>query len=324
MNVRDAQVFAVKALTNSETPTLDSLVILEHILGMTRSALMAHPEVELGKAESFFLAAVKKRAAGLPVAYIIGIREFYGLPFQVTPDVLIPKADTEILVERASEIIKTIQEERSGQNDEYQIRVLDVCTGSGCIAIALKHAYPALDITATDISSKALAIARLNAKTLLANAVSNISGNKGPETDIRFIEGDLRNGLPPVTQESLGPGNEIVMSNNNSFSPLKEDGYDLIVSNPPYVPTKLAQELLEDGRSEPLLALDGGTEGLDLICALIDQARQDLAPKGRLLIETGEYNAAKTGAYLKKAGFTAIVIHRDLANQDRVVEGMRI
>ncbi len=268
-----------QALKVNSSPA-DISVLLAHFLGVSRSYLLAHPETPLGNTESAFFDAIALRAQGLPVAYITGIKEFWGLSFKVSPDVLIPKPDTEILVERAIEIIAQMNR---------PIEVLDVCTGSGCIAVSLKHSCPDISVTATDVSAAALDIARTNGHNLLNHT-----------TGIHFLQGDLREGLPAAVQHV---------------------GYPLVVSNPPYVPTAFTTELLADGRNEPALALDGGTDGLDLVRALARQARTVLAPKGVLLIETGEYNAKEAAIYLNELGFLDIVIHKDLEGQDRVVEG---
>lgn len=274
---------------SSPSPELDVSVILSHLLKTSRSVLAAHPELELGSLAPLFLDMIDRRSRGIPVAYLTGFKEFWGLPFRITPDVLIPKPDTEILVERAVSLLSNREAARSAH-------MLDVCTGSGCIAVSIKHACPGIFAAATDISEPALAVARCNAAAIL-----------GASDAISFFRGDLREGLPRC---------------ENTAYP-NEGGWSLIVSNPPYIPTEQAKALLEDGRSEPLLALDGGTDGLDLVKPLARHAFAALACGGRLLVETGEYNAAAAAEYFKETGFTAILIHRDLENQERVVEGMK-
>lgn len=294
MTVQHALTKAHKKLANSyqggkpvsTTPVLDASIILSHISGISRTQLMTHTEKDITIYEDAFFSAIDRRCSGLPVAYITGIKEFWGIDFFVSPAVLIPKPDTEILVERALEILS------SKSWNEKNYRVLDACTGSGCIAISLAASFNQIDCTAFDISLEALKIAHSNARRIL-----------GLQDQIRFIHHDVRKTFP----RPLGSGCP---------------RYDLIVSNPPYVPSQAALTLLQDGRNEPILALDGGTDGLDLIKSLADNAKEVLAEAGKLLIETGEYNAKAAAAYLKDLGYTNIRIHTDLAGQDRVVEGM--
>lgn len=269
----------------SPTPILDAEVILAAILCVSRSSLAAHPETPLETREEDFLRAVALRATGYPVAYVTGTKEFWGLPFAVTPAVLIPKPDTETLVALAEERIRALMAESSGR----EISVLDVCTGSGCVAVSLKRDFPALEVAATDISPAALEVARKNARALLHSEYS---------PPVAFYEGDLREGLPSTP-----------------------NGWDLIVSNPPYVPDSVARDLLSDGRGEPLLALAGGTDGLDLVRDLARVARDSLRSGGILLVETGEYNAQEAAASFRAEGFARVTVHRDLEGQDRVVEG---
>jgi len=299
------------AFARSPTPRLDCDVILSSLIGKSRSELIAHPETDLGRFESDFFAAIARRAEGIPVAYITGTKEFWGLPFTVTPDVLIPKADTETIVERAGAIIR----ELLLKNAKQTVRVIDVCTGSGCIAIALKHDFPSIDITATDISPKALAVARDNAANLLPGIGATPSGTHAIPP-IRFIEGDLSDGLPEpacASEHSCAPATAI---------PPDGQGYDIVISNPPYVPSIMACELLRDGRGEPLVALDGGKDGLDLVRLLALRAKEVLARGGILLVETGEYNAREAAAFLAGNGYECVAIRQDLEGQDRVIEGI--
>lgn len=290
MTVAEARIQAHTLLSSSRavqelSPSRDILIILSSLMGQSTASLLAHPETPLGPHEQDFFKAIALRQKGMPVAYITGTKEFWGLPFKVNPSVLIPKPDTETLVERAISIISAYKATTE------KVRVLDVCTGSGCVAIALKHSCPNIEITATDISTAALEVARENAATLLD---SNFMNDINP---IRFAESDLRSGF-------------------TDFMP-----FHLIVSNPPYVPSKVARNLLLDGRNEPLLALDGGIDGLDLVRALTQNATSALVSGGTLLIETGEYNAKAAADYVTKSGFVDIVIHTDIEGQDRVIEG---
>lgn len=271
----------------SFTPSLDASILLSLASGFPKELFLAHPEQSVDFCADTYFQYIARRITGEPVAYITGKKEFWGRDFTVSPEVLIPKQDTEILVERALELIG--KEKDAGNRS----RVLDACTGSGCIVITLAASFPHSHYTAFDISPGALAIARHNASRLLT-----------PDTEIDFIELDLRTGLPPC--------------------PISSDGtYSLITANPPYVPAQVARTLLEDGRNEPLLALDGGEDGLDLVRILAENAIGFLSHGGRILIETGEYNARGGAACLKNNGFTDIQIHTDLEGQDRVIEGVR-
>jgi release factor glutamine methyltransferase len=258
--------------------------LLSSILHVSRSTLLARDDAELTpeQLEAFYNAAEKRRR-GLPVAYITGKKEFFGLEFCVTPDVLIPKPDTEVLVEQALSLIKTLPDSPAGRPFE----IADVCCGSGCIAIAvLANTDFPIRFTATDISEAALAVARKNADRLLP-----------PEkrAAITFIRADLLTGILP--------------------------DFDMILANPPYVPTRIAQELLRDGRSEPLLALDGGEDGLNCIRRLIEQTAERLVRGGYFLLECGEYNIAQAQKCLLEHGFTDITGYTDLGDRPRLLRG---
>ena len=292
------------AFQSSPTPALDVSVIMEHFLKMTKTSLLLNATRELSAEEENVLrAALEKRKTGLPVAYITGHKEFYGYDFFVTPDVLIPKPDTEILVEKALDVII----EKMDARPEIVLSICDMCTGSGCIGISvLKQLLEEYKIssgslpklTMCDISGAALEIAQKNARTLLP-----------PEEfeAIRFIQ-------------------------TNLFSEV-DYTFDLILTNPPYVPAKMTDELLKDGRNEPRLALDGDVgifgepadsdDGLELIRRLIPESYNHLAGNGVILMETGEYNAEKASDLAKEAGFRNVKIHRDLEGQLRVTEGIR-
>ncbi len=251
--------------------------------------------------------AVARRATGLPIAYITGYKEFYGYDFIVTPDVLIPKPDTEILVERAVDVILSMMDARG----ENLLTVCDMCTGSGCIAVAVAKTLiedervPADQLpkfTLADISEAALDVARRNVAALLGS---------GPDATLILSRFNfVRTNLFDAISEAIK--------------------YDVILSNPPYIPHTMVDELLRDGRSEPRLALDGditlegdksGTnDGLAIIRNLIPQAQAHLAPRGTILLETGEYNAEATAEFAEALGFNT-EIHRDLEGQLRVVEG---
>ena len=286
---------------------LDADVLLQHFLNKPRAWLFAHDDTDISSIRKAFCAAVERRCTGLPVAYITGEKDFWGLPFHVSPDVLIPKPDTELLVERSLAIIR---EKAAALLPEQNLFILDPCTGSGCVAISILHTLEAENIRnlcciAADISPAALAIARRNAQRLLSAET---------QTRLYIIEGDMRT-LPETiahVRESLSPSS--LLTNILRF--------DLIAANPPYVPSTLTQELLKDGRNEPALALDGGSDGLDFIRILTNNTCTVLNRNGVLLSEVGEYHAKAASKLFETAGFSDVRIHQDLASQDRLIEGV--
>ena len=328
MTIREARKEAVRLLSSaalskqvSPTPALDADCILCNILHTSRSFLLAHDEQNLSHSQhKAFCKAVEKRRMGLPVAYIVGHKEFFGFDFCVSPAVLIPKPDTELLVELAlDEIEKRTVELNDSANGsawnctgtkqahrgEPQLYIADVCTGSGCVILSIlkileqKHTALLQNIRlvcrASDISEAALYIARKNATRVLGG-----SAIEKP----RFFCADL------LAFGSL-PGR------------VSENRYEIIVSNPPYVPSGVAAELLRDGRNEPLLALDGGKDGMDIIRRLITQSYRALKTGGVLLLETGEYNASGTREALTKAGFSDIITFEDLSGLPRVTRARK-
>ena len=225
------------------SPRLDAEVLLAHSLNLKRIDLYArfNEEVEEGP-RGKFRELVKRRAEGCPVAYLVGGREFYSLPFFVNQDVLIPRPDTECLVDLALRI---------GKKENWKT-ILDIGTGSGCIAIALAKSLPQVQVVAVDISAGALKVASRNADT---NNVAN---------RVSFKLGDLFETLD------------------------KSLKYDAIVSNPPYIPESDIQNLEKDVKDyEPRLALSGGVDGFSVFDRILENASAFLLPKGHLFIEIG-------------------------------------
>ena len=312
MTIQELKTKIITKLSNSSpSPKLDAEVLLMHCLNFSKTELLLKRDYEIpaGK-EEWLNNAITRRAAGLPIAYITGHKEFYGYDFFVSPDVLIPKPDTEILVERAVDVILSKIDARP----DSLITVCDMCTGSGCIALAAAKTLlederiPPEQLpkfTLADISEPALDIARKNAAALLTPYGSLVTSR------FNFVRTNLFDAISEAIK------------------------FDVILSNPPYIPHTMVDELLLDGRSEPRLALDGditltgdraltqsGTpadDGLEIIRNLIPQAASHLAPLGEILMETGEYNAEKTAELAREAGFVSN-IHRDLEGQLRVVE----
>lgn len=282
MTIQQFKFENAKKLPNSQTPLLDIDVLLCHILNCDKTHLLLQQNRELKNDETVWLLdAVEKRQNGVPVAYITGHKEFFALDFVVLPDVLIPKPDTETLVEKAISYIKNIKKAKNGE----KIDVLDIFTGSGCVGLSVFNADKKINLNMSDISFSALEIAKKNATRLFAQDAEKI----------KFIESDLF---------------------ENIFSV-----FDMILANPPYVPPKMAEELLKDGRNEPILALDGGgKDGLEIIKRFLTECTKHLKKNGVLFMETGEYNAEKAFKIAKKCGFENVKIHKDLSGQMRVIE----
>ena len=285
------------AAAGSPTPRLDAELILSHVLGVSRERLAAHSDYIIEEnAAKAFREAVSKREGGLPVAYITGVKAFWLHEFEVTRDVLIPKPDTELLVEKAEAALRELasQKERGGGSPAT---LLDMCTGSGCVAISIKFDFPQALVAGADISKEALSVAERNARKILIT--------QGEGAGIAWLACDLRAGLPPPPFA----GQE------------KKAAWDIIAANPPYVPAGEALSLLADGRGEPLLALDGGEGGMSLMRPLIFNAAKALNAGGFLLVEAGDYNADAAASCFKDAGFADVAVARDLAGQKRVVQG---
>ena len=301
MTFQQFKIQSIKELSGSPSPSLDVEVLMQWILKKDRSYILFHRDEELSEEqESQLKKSISLRKTGLPIAYITGHKEFYGIDFMVSPDVLIPKPDTEVLVENSIEIIRSLQDK-----SDHTLNILDMCTGSGCVAISIiktlkdLHSPGELNLkfTLADISNKALDIARENA--------------------IRILDSETLSKLTFVS--------------TNLFKNLKDKSFDLIVSNPPYVPCDQTTELLKDGRNEPRLALDGdidiegnpsGTkDGLEIIRNLVSQAKSHLTENGMLILETGEYNAMETACLMKKFGFRDVKTYVDLEGDLRNVSG---
>ena len=312
MTIQQAKLYGKNELSLSPTPVLDTEVILQHVTGFDKTRLLLNRDSELSdEQESAFMEAIGKRKTGLPVAYITNEKEFFGRNFYVDESVLIPKPDTETLIENALEIAEKIEKRKTFGSEDFMI--CDLCSGSGCIGITflkeIETRAPELHkkakITFIDISQAALKITMLNAARIFS---------EGEISKAKFFRSNLFENLDEKFNENIDakPG-------TNSATETK---FDMILTNPPYIPSNEAKDLLKDGRSEPLLALDGlSDDGLGLIRNLIPQAYAHLNENGVMLMETGEYNAEKAAKLMKNASFRNVNIARDWAGMLRVVRG---
>lgn len=256
---------------------LDVELLLGRVLGLDRIGLIMQSERPLAAAElARFRELFKRRRAGEPVAYLLGEREFYGISLRVDARVLIPRPDSERLVEVALE--RTRPRSMRGF-------ALDLCTGSGCIAIAFARQRPTWSVTASDISADAVALARDNAQ------------RTGAVRNLRVVLGSL-------------------------FAAVAGQRFALITANPPYIATAELAELPVDVRDfEPKLALDGGADGLDLVREIAALAPDHLAPDGVLALEIGADQGPRTVEILQSRGYRDVQLARDLGGRDRVVSG---
>lgn len=256
---------------------LEAQLLLARVLECSRMQLYTGFDKPLGEAElAAYKALIRRRLGGEPVAYLLGEAELWGLPFHVDEHVLVPRPDTETVIE----VARALRVDRAAP-----CRVLDLCTGSGAIAISLAKELPAARVIATDISEQACAIARKNAE---------------------------RNGF----------GDRVEIRHGDLFAPLPGERFDLIVANPPYIATSVIDTLAAEVKREPRIALDGGADGLvfyDRICAA---AREHLEPGGALVVEHGFDQAEAVQARFVAAGFIDVELTYDLGKNPRVTRGV--
>jgi release factor glutamine methyltransferase len=294
-DLRSALAGGVAQLTTRGVPSsaLAAELLLLHVLGRDRAWLYAHPEQKLSTEElNHLLLLLERRAAGEPTQYLTGRQEFWGLEFAVTPDVLIPRPETEHVVEVALE--------RLGAHRKEPLRIADVGTGSGCLAVALACEFSRAQVMATDISAPALQVAR-------GNAAHHGVGNR-----IRFVQMNLLTGCIAPEPEAVPP---------KHFGP----PFDLVVSNPPYIGYAEAAELAPEVRDhEPHAALFAGPTGVELYRDLIGQALELLAPEGILIVEVGHDAAQHIRELFGGDGWTDIATACDLAGIERIVSARRV
>lgn len=265
---------------------LDAWLLLEYITGKSRAYYYAHSEETVGSGiESAYLALCRERASHVPLQHLTHRAYFMGHEFYVDERVLVPRQDTEILAEEALRILK----------DQRNPRILDMCTGSGCILLSLLAGIPEAVGTGADVSGQALEVAKLNAGRLKLDGRAD------------FVESDLFSG-------------EYFQQNSRKEQPV----YDMLISNPPYIPTMEIQGLMEEVRlHDPVLALDGKEDGLYFYRRITRECGGYLKKGGWLLYETGCTQGNAVADILRQSGFCHIKIVQDLAGLDRVVLGQK-
>ncbi len=318
---RDVYEEGMALLAGLEDAALDARLLLEHFCGIDTNRLLAEPGMPVSDdLRSAFLKGIKRRAAREPLAYIVGEQSFMGLPFIVSEDVLIPEQDTENLVEEALRLI------------DDGSRILDLCTGSGCILLSLLHYTNGCIGVGTDLSEKALEIARRNASA------------HGLSDQTVWLQGDLFDALDPLNKKDNDDKDnkrENYKIEDNKREESRDDqaeksteseksesgfpgmsytsGYDMIISNPPYIPTSVIDTLQPEVRcAQPRMALDGGGDGLDFYRRIISEAPAHLVVGGRLLLEIGYDQAEAVSDLLREAGYYGIEILKDYGGNDRI------
>lgn len=260
-----------------EEAGLDAWYLLEYVTGINRATYFADSNQEMKDSHrATYQTLISERETRIPLQHLTGVQEFMGLEFRVNEHVLIPRQDTEILVETALEKINT----------KKPLRVLDMCTGSGCILLSvLSYGRKKCEITGVgvDVSDKALQVAKENARNL--------------QVDAEWIESDLFSGV--------------------------SEKFDMILSNPPYIPSAVIKTLQPEVREhDPLLALDGKEDGLYFYRKITEESRNYLQPGGWLIFEIGAEQGEAVSSYLKQNGFVQVAVKKDLTGLDRVVCGV--
>jgi len=321
-SVRSLLKRGIAQLREADVPsfTLAAELLLLHVLNRNRTWLYAHPEEIIVDADAQrFFALIARRRAGEPTQHLTGKQEFWGLEFEVTPDVLIPRPETEHVIEVALDRL-ALRELRAGRPQKTAgegLQIADIGTGSGCIAIALAKELPAANFVATDISPAALAVAKRN-------------GHHHAVTDrIHFIECNLL-AFPVGAQHAaphLGttPNSAPPVFHESPVTSHKSRLFDLIASNPPYIGRREAPSLSREVRDhEPHAALFGGEEGYELYAALIAQAAEHLAPGGILVLELGHNSVAAVQPLLDASAWINVGVTNDLAGMTRVIAAERL
>lgn len=271
---------------SSETPALDARIIAQNVLNIELNEFILHSQdiVSLNDAQRI-LDLVQQRAQGVPVAYLIGQRGFYEDVFTVNQNTLIPRADTEILVELAIEL---------GLHQQDNLQILDLCCGTGCIGISVAKALVKqsknIKLVLSDISKEALKVCNENCERIL--------GDIGLKEKVKY---------------------EVVCA--NLFEGVKEEAFDLVLSNPPYIASSVIETLEPQVKKEPRLALDGGEDGLEIIRMITEQAPKYMKEGSYLLMEIGYDQGDAVKELFEGSRFHQVEVKKDFGGRDRVVKG---
>ena len=280
MKYRDLYSQGIETLSSENIPDakVDARILLEYACKTDRNALFLRGDMEVkDEDEKTYLELLSKRIMHIPLQYLTGEQEFMGLTYKVNESVLIPRQDTECLVEI---VLKHLHD---------GMRILDMCTGSGCILISLLHYSNDCEGVGVDLSEEALNVARDNAERLSNNGISD-------KMNVNFVHSDLFENI--------------------------DGNFDIIVSNPPYIKTEVIKGLMPEVREyEPMMALDGMEDGLYFYRKIISSAKEHLSRGGQLFFEIGYDQGQEVSDLMRKEGYTDVEVLKDLAGLDRVVYG---
>lgn len=283
MKIKDIINYGVAMIKNTESPSLETQMMIAKVIEKDRLYIMLNLEEDIDESKvEIIKTMIGKRKSSYPLQYILGEREFWGMDFKVSEGVLIPRQDTEILIE---ETLKKLKDNKHKSN----LKGFEIGVGSGIISITLLKEIETLTMIGVDINDKAIELTKANA---LKHEVND----------------------------------RLCILNSNLFEKInKENQFDFIISNPPYIETKVIDSLQEDIKQhEPKLALDGGEDGLDFYRAIIEQSKSYISPEGFIAFEIGYNQAEAVKKIFVENGYPNVTIAKDLAGFDRVVIGMII
>lgn len=275
INLSQAIAAGQAQLEKAQVPNsqYDSEMLLAHLLKCSRFDLLINKGNLIDESVfGVYMTLIKKRSQRIPLQYLLGVQYFMGHPFYINEQVLIPRGETELLCEQVIEYIR--------HNPLPSPKILDLCTGSGALAVSLSLAFPNSQVTASDISTDALAVAQKNADALKAT--------------VTFVQGDF-------------------------FKPLQGQSFDVIVSNPPYIPAGELPHLQKEVGFEPALALNGGQDGLDFYRILAAHGKEHLQPQGSIFCEIGADQGPQVHSLFTNNGFSSVQVLKDLQQLDRMV-----